>query len=55
MMDDVAVVSHVMVASSTISLGILKLLKAFEMSKYWKKGFPADCHGKDYIGLNWTI
>ena len=53
-MNDVAVVSHVVVACSTISLAILKLLIAFEMSKYWKQGFPADCHGKDYIGLNGT-
>jgi len=22
------------------------------MSKYGKQGFPADCHGKYYIGLN---
>jgi hypothetical protein len=51
-MDDVAVVSHVVVANSTISLAILKLLTAFEMRKYWKQGFAADCHGKDYFGLN---
>jgi len=24
------------------------------MSKYWKQGFPADCYGKYYIGLNGT-
>jgi hypothetical protein len=53
-MDDVAVVSHVVVASITIPLAILLLLTTFEMSKYWKQGFPADCHGKDYIGTNGT-
>ena len=53
-MDDIVAVSHVVVASSAISLAVLKLLTAFEMSKYWKQEFPADCHGKEYIGLNGT-